>query len=61
MARKGTFEGVQKTVILNEELQTKLDLVKNEIGLSTDSDTLRFLINDYCRKNNLNKTKQKKE
>jgi len=51
MPRKGDYVGRQKSIILSNELQAKLEEIKKLRGSTTDADTFRFLILDYYEKN----------
>lgn len=51
MPRKNSIDGKQKSIVLNENLQEKLTQIKDSLGLTTESEAIRFLINDYYARN----------
>ncbi len=60
MPRKGSYEGKQKSIILSPDLERKLVEIRENLGVSTDSEAMRFLINDYHKRNRI-KGKEEKE
>jgi hypothetical protein len=50
MPKKDTIDGIQKSIILNTKLQDRLSEIKAYLGLSTDSESIRYLINDFYYK-----------
>jgi hypothetical protein len=51
MPRKSTYEGKQISLILNDIMQARLEEIKLQLGLTTNNEVMRFLINDYYIKN----------
>jgi hypothetical protein len=47
LPRKSTIDGKQKSVVLNDLLDKRLTEIKESLGMSTDSEAIRFLINNY--------------
>lgn len=58
MPRKGAVKGIQKTVELNAVMQKRLASIKEFLAFNSDSEVMRFLINDYYIKNKLKESKE---